>query len=102
MAHNKKSEASQKADEIENTLREGASDVAKTVDKKLNNTNENVDSAAKRAEEEINKLKAELTNLRRRAGPKIQKAENFLCSPAAINFYKGLAFKKYACSSSRY
>lgn len=110
MAHNNKSKASQKADEIENTLREGASDAAKTVDKKLDNANEDVDRAAKRAEEEVNKLKAELADLKRRAGPKIQEAENFLCSPAAINFYKGLvtgvalvlAYKKYAYSSSRY
>ncbi|CEP15218.1 hypothetical protein [Parasitella parasitica] len=109
MAHTK-SKASQKADEIENTLRESASDAAKAADKKLDNVNEDVERAAKRAEDEINKLKAELADLRRRAGPKIQEAENFLCSPAAINFYKGLvtgiavvlAYKKYISNSPRY
>lgn len=112
MAHNKnnKSEASKKADEIEDTIREGASDAAKAVDKKLDNANEDFDRAAQRAEEEVNKLKAELADLKRRAGPKIQEAENFLTSPAAINFYKGLvtgvaivlAYKKYVSNSPRY
>ncbi|KAG1110187.1 hypothetical protein G6F42_015413 [Rhizopus arrhizus] len=109
MAHNNnKSIASEKADEVENTIREGASEAAKAVDKKLDNANEDFDRAAQRAEEEVNKLKAELADLKRRAGPKIQEAENYLTSPAAISFYKGLvtgvaivlAYKKYVSTSS--
>ncbi|KAI8635944.1 hypothetical protein BD408DRAFT_426933 [Parasitella parasitica] len=109
MAHNK-SKASQKVDEIESTIHKSASDAAKAADKKLDDVNEDVERAAKRAEDEVNKLKAELADLKRRAGPKIQEAENFLCSPAAINFYKGLvtgiavvlAYKKYVSNSTRY
>lgn len=103
------SEVNKKADELASQVRSGAEAVesgiqqgAKKLDEKLQD--DDVQRAAKRAEDEVNKLKAELAELRRNVGPKIQEAENFLTSPSAIAFYKGvvtgvalvLAFKRYA------
>lgn len=109
MANNNNEKVAQKADEIENKVRRGASEAADQVDHALDNATSDVDKAAKRAEDEVNKLKAELADMRRRAGPKIQEAENYLTSPTAISFYKGLitgvalvlAYKKYIATNSR-
>ncbi|KAI8090624.1 hypothetical protein BDF21DRAFT_411688, partial [Thamnidium elegans] len=99
---------SRKADEIESKIQKGADKLgnkvqegAKKVDGVLQD--DEVARATRRAEEEVNKLKAELADLQARAGPKLQEAENYLTSPSAITFYKGLvtgaalilAYKKY-------
>jgi molecular chaperone GrpE (heat shock protein) len=108
MANNSEKVA-QKAEEIETKARRGVSEAADKIDQALDGTSSDVDRAAKRAEDEVNKLKAELADLKRRAGPKIQEAENYLTSPTAISFYKGLitgaalvfAYKKYINTNSR-
>lgn len=102
------SSTSQKADEIDAKIQKGADKLgskvqegAKKVDEVLQD--DEVARATRRAEEEVNKLKAELSDLQARAGPKLQEAENYLTSPSAITFYKGLitgvaiilAYKKY-------
>lgn len=142
MANNKKTNVSDKVDDLEAKTREGADEVSKKVqegaDKASKNAQKGADEAsdkikqgadyvsekvkegadkvgevvesedfqraAKRAEDEVNRLKAELADIRRNVGPKIQEAENFLTSPSAVTFYKGLitgvaivlAFKKYS------
>jgi molecular chaperone GrpE (heat shock protein) len=108
MPSNNEKEA-QKADEIESKVRQGASEAVYKVDELLDNASSDVERAARRAEDEVNKLKAELADLKRRAGPKIKEAENYLTSPTAISFYKGLvtgialviAYKKYVTTNSR-
>lgn len=100
-----------KADKLESKVRSGTEvleskihEGAKKVDEATDGASDDAARAAKRAEDEVNRLKAELAELRRNVGPKIQEAENYLTSPTAITFYKGivtgvalvLAFKKYA------
>ncbi|CAO3655411.1 unnamed protein product [Mucor hiemalis] len=97
------------ADEANEKIKEGADYVSDKVKEGAKKVEEAVESedfqrAAKRAEEEVNRLKSELADIRRNVGPKIQEAENFLTSPSAVTFYKGLitgvaivlAFKKYS------
>ncbi|CAO3694308.1 unnamed protein product [Rhizopus stolonifer] len=98
----------QKINQAESKAHEGVSQTAEAVSKGVDGASEEYTKASKRAEEEVSKLKAELAELREKAGPKIQEAENFLTSPSAINFYKGLvtgiaivmAYQKY--SSNRF
>jgi CHASE3 domain sensor protein len=109
MASNNKEKVSEQADHIESKVQEGADKVNSKVQEGANKAQEvleddDVQKAARRAEEEVNRLKTELADLRRKAGPKIQEAENYLTSPSAITFYKGLitgvavvlAYKKYS------
>lgn len=84
----KKEEAKQKVDQIDEQVRSTVHNVAGKVNEQIERVD--IDGAARKAEEEINKLKAELADIKRRAGPKIQEAENYLTSPTAITFYKGL------------
>jgi predicted nucleic acid-binding Zn-ribbon protein len=83
-----KEEAKQKVEQIDEQVRSTVHNVANKVNGQIENLD--IDGAAKKAEDEINKLKSELADIKRRAGPKIQEAENFLTSPTAITFYKGL------------
>lgn len=96
------------ADEASDKIKQGADYVSEKVKEGADKVGEVVESedfqrAARRAEEEVNRLKAELADIRRNVGPKIQEAENFLTSPSAVTFYKGLitgvaivlAFNKY-------
>ncbi|KAI8067629.1 uncharacterized protein B0P05DRAFT_552299 [Gilbertella persicaria] len=100
---NNSQKAAQKTDQVTDQIRSGAHDAANKVDKALDDAPQQVGKATEIAEDEVNRLKDELADLKRKAGPKIQEAENFLTSPAAINFYKGLitgvalvlTYKKY-------
>ncbi|KAI8970399.1 hypothetical protein BDF20DRAFT_891033 [Mycotypha africana] len=103
-----KAKVSNMTDEMESKVKQGATAASNKVDELLEN--ENVDRAARRTEEEAHKLKDDVRELKRKAGPKIQEAENFLTSPAAINFYKGLitgvalvfAYNRYTESRYRF
>ena len=99
----------QGADKASSKVQEGAEKASKVIQDGADKVEEVVHSedfqrASQRAEEEVNKLKTELADLKRKAGPKIQEAENYLTSPSAVTFYKGLitgvalvlAFKRYS------